>query len=185
MSFRIIWIFCLIVIGGVLTLFFFNKRENNIETPMAITNDTPTVSFDNINMVINSPLGQPQYKLSAPKYWLYHHEQKSEFDSPNIIIYSSEGNKIYATSKKGETYNENDVITLIGDVKIKQTATDEEPYPLNIFTDKLTVSQSQQQVTTDLPVIATRGAQKITALGMTLDLNNKILHLHNSVKGRL
>ncbi len=184
MSFRIIWIFCLIIAGGVLTLFFFNQRENYAEAPMAVSSDKPTVSFENINMVINSPLGQPQYKLSAPKYWLYHHEQMSEFDSPNIIIYNSEGSKIYATSKKGETYNENDVITLIGEVEIQQAPTDEEPYPLNIFTDRLTVSQSQQQVTTDLPVTATRGSQKITALGMTLNLNNKILHLHNNVKGR-
>ena len=184
MSFRLIWIFCLIVVGGVLTLYFFNQRESYLDAPIAATDNKPTVSFENINMVINSPQGQPQYKLAAPVYWLYHHEGKSKFDSPNIILYNSKGSEIYATSEKGETYNENDVITLIGNVEIKQAATDDEPYPLNIFTDKLTVSQSQQQVTTELPVTATRGSQKITAVGMTLNLNNKILHLHNQVKGR-
>lgn len=184
MSYRIIWIFCLIVVGAILMLSFLNQRENHVKPPLATNNDKPSVSFENIDLVINSPEGLPQYKLYSPKYWLYHHQQKSEFDSPNIIIYSNNGSKIYATSNKGETYNENDVITLIGDVKINQPATEEEPYPLNIFTDRLSVSQSQQQVTTDLAVTASRGTQTISALGMTLNLNNKVLQLHSNVKGR-
>jgi len=135
-------------------------------------------------MVINSPTGQPQYELSAPKYWLYHQEQRSEFDSPDIVIYNENGSKIYATSERGETYDENDVITLIGDVKIKQPGTEAEPDPLNIYTEKLSVSQKKQQVTSDQEVTATRGAEEVTALGMTLNLDDKILHLHQDVKGR-
>ena len=184
MPYRIIWIFCLIFVGGILTLSFLNKRENTAISPVASNDDKPSVSFKNIDMIINSPTGQPQYKLASPKYWLYEQEQKSEFDSPNIEIYNKDGSVIYATSKKGETYNENDVITLIGDVEITQPATNEDPNPLNIFTDKISVSQSAQQVTTDLPVTASRGSQKITALGMTLNLNTKILQLHSNVKAR-
>jgi len=185
MSFRLVWIFCLIVVSGALTLSFLNQRERNIETtaPTA-SNNSPTVSFENIEMTINSPNGQPQYELSAPKYWLYHQQQRSEFDSPDIVIYNENGSKIYATSEKGETYDENDVITLIGDVKIEQPSSSIEPDPLNIYTEKLTVSQKKQQVTTDLPVTATRGSQKVTALGMTLNLNDKVLHLHSNVKGQ-
>ena len=185
MSYRLVWIFCLIVVSAAVTLSFLNQRSSHVETiTPSSANNTPTVSFENIDMVINSPDGMPQYKLSAPKYWLYHQEQRSEFDSPNIVIYNENGSKIYATSAKGQTHDENNVITLIGDVKIEQPSTATEPYPLNIFTDKLTVSQKQQQVTTDLPVTATRGSQKVTALGMTLNLNNKILHLHSNVKGQ-
>ena len=184
MSYRIIWIFCLIFIGGGLTLSFLNQRENTAKSPIVNNNDKPSVSFENIDMIINSPTGQPQYKLSSPKYWLYQQEQRSEFDSPNIEIYNKNGSVLYATSIKGETYNENDVITLIGNVEITQPATNEDPSPLNIFTDKISVSQSEQQVTTDLPVTASRGSQKVTALGMTLDLNTKILQLHSNVKAR-
>ncbi len=184
MPYRIIWIFCLIFVGGGLTLSFLNQRENITNSPVVNNNDIPNVSFENIDMIINSPAGQPQYKLSSPKYWLYQQEQKSEFDSPNIEIYNKNGSVIYATSKKGETYNENDVITLIGNVEITQPATKEDPYPLNIFTDKIRVSQSEQQVTTDLPVTASRGSQKITALGMTLNLDTKILQLHSNVKAQ-
>jgi LPS export ABC transporter protein LptC len=184
MSFRLVWILCLIVIGGILTLSFLNQREIQTETSIPSTANKPTVSFSNINMIINSPSGIPQYKLSSPKYWLYHEEQRSEFDTPNIIIYDSGGGEIYATSEKGQTHDDNDIITLIGNVKINQLATNSDPYPLNIVTDKLTVSQSQQLITTDLSVTATRGSQKITAIGMSLNLNNKVLHLHNNVRGR-
>ncbi len=185
MSFRLVWIFCLIVVGGALTLSFLNQRERNVETAASSSsNNSPTVSFENIEMIINSPNGQPQYELSAPKYWLYHQQQKSEFDSPDIIIYNENGSKIYVTSEKGETRDENDLITLIGDVKIEQPSTIAEPIPLNIYTEKLTVSQKKQQVTTDLPVTAIQGSQKVTALGMTLNLNDKVLHLHSNVKGQ-
>jgi len=187
MSYRLVWIFCLIVVGAALTLSFFNQRSSHTEksaNTASSNSNTPTVSFENIDMVINSPNGQPQYEVSAPKYWLYHQEQRSEFDSPDIVIYNKNGSKIYASSEKGETRDENDVITLIGDVKIKQPGTEAEPSSLSIFTDRLTVSQKKQQVTTDLPVTATRGSQKVTALGMTLNLNDKILHLHSNVKGQ-
>ena len=184
MSFRLIWIFCLIVVGGMLTLTFFNQRERTLETTKTIETDKPSVSFENIDMIINAPNGQPQYRLAAPKYWLYHEQQTSEFESPNIVIYNENGSKIFATSEKGYTQNDNDVITLIGDVEVKQPASTKEPYPLNISTDELTVLQKQQQVTTDKPVTATRGSQKITAKGMTLNLSNKVLQLHKDVKGR-
>ncbi len=184
MSLRLIWIFCLIAVGGLVTLAFYNQREHVSEVSAPTTDSKPTVSFENIDMIINSPSGQPQYKLAAPKYWLYHKQQKSEFDSPDIVIYDEKGDEIFATSERGQTFNDNDVITLIGNVKVQQAATKEEPDPLHIFTDKLTVSQSQQEITSDLEVIATRGSQKITALGMTLDLNNKVLQLHRNVKGQ-
>jgi len=185
MSYRLIWIFCLIVVGAALTLSFLNQRSSYTEKPVAsASSNTPTVSFENIDMVINSPSGQPQYKLSAPKYWLYHQEQRSEFSSPDIIIYNENGSEIYASSEKGETRDENDVITLIGNVEIEQPGTEAEPSSLSISTDRLSVSQKKQQVTTDLPVTATRGSQTVTAVGMTLNLNDKILHLHNDVKGQ-
>lgn len=185
MSFRLLWIFCLIVVGGLVTLSFLNQRERNEEIAIpTASNNSPTVSFENIEMIINSPTGQPRYELSAPKYWLYHKQKRSEFDSPDIVIYNENGSKIYATSEKGETHDENDVITLIGDVKIEQPSSAAELTPLNIYTEKLTVSQKKQQVTTDLPVTATRGSQKVTALGMTLNLNDKVLYLHSNVKGQ-
>lgn len=185
MSLRLIWIFCLIAAGAALTLSFMDQRNNHTEasSPTA-TSNTPSVSFENIEMIVNSDAGQPKYELSAPKYWLYNQEQRSEFESPDIVIHNENGTKLYATSNKGETRDDNDVITLMGDVKIKQPSTEIEPESLNIFTEKLTVSQKTQLVTTDLPVIAIRGSEKVTAQGMTLHLNDEILHLHNDVKAQ-
>ena len=99
MSYRLVWIFCLIVVGATLTLSFLNNRSSHTDKPEnTASNNTPSVSFENIDMVINSPNGQPQYRLSAPKYWLYHEEEKSEFDSPDIVIFNENGSKIYALS---------------------------------------------------------------------------------------
>lgn len=185
MPYRLVWIFCLIVVGAALTLSFLNQRHSHIEKPqISANNNTPSVNFENIDMIINSPTGQPQYKVAAPKYWLYDKEQRSEFDSPDIIIFNENGSKIFASAEKGETQDENDVITLIGNVKINQPGSEAEPSSLSISTDRLTVSQKKQQVTTDLPVTATRDTQKITAVGMTLNLSDKTLYLHSNVKGQ-
>jgi len=185
MSLRLVWIFCLIAVGAAGTLSFMEQRNIYSETSSSeTTSNTPNVSFENIEMTINSSAGLPQYELSAPKYWHYNLEQRSEFESPDIVIHNENGSKIYATSEKGETHDESEVITLIGDVKIKQPSIDTELEPLNIFTEKLTVSQKTQLVTTDLPIIAVRGSEKVTANGMTLHLNDEILHLHSNVRAR-
>ena len=186
MSFRLIWIFCLIAVGAGLTLSFLNQRETKAKNaiPPKTSHSAPTVSFGNIEMIINSPDGQPQYELSSPKYWLYHKQKRSEFVSPEIVIYNKNGSKIYATSEMGTTHNENEVITLIGNVKIKQPSSEAASEPLSIYTEKLTVSKKYQQVTTELPVTATYGSQKITAVGMTLNLNDKVVYLHSNVKGQ-
>ena len=185
MPYRLIWIFCLIAVGAGLTLSFLSQRETKVETATPPTsNNAPTVSFENIEMIINSPDGHPQYELSSPKYWLYNQQQRSEFVSPDIVIYNENGSKLYATSKKGTTHDENDVITLIGNVKIRQPSSNAESEPLSIYTERLTVSQKNQQVTTDLSVAATYGSQKVTAVGMTLNLNDKVVHLHSNVKAQ-
>ena len=53
MSFKLLWIFCLIIVGGVLTLSFLNQRVSHIDTHISkLSDNTPTVSFDNIEMII-------------------------------------------------------------------------------------------------------------------------------------
>ena len=184
MLLRLVWLCCLIIVGATTTLWFINQRTSHIQVESAEISNTPSVSFSDIDMIINSAEGKPQYKLSAPLYWLYHEEQRSEFELPNIVIYRNNGNKIFANALKGQTHDDNNVITLIGDVKINQPKTESESYTLEILTDKLTVFPKDQRATTDAPVTAIRGPQMVTALGMTLDLNNQVLHLHNNVKGR-
>ena len=182
MLFRLVWIGCLIVVGAVMTLWFLNQRTSHTEVSHTTTSNKPSVSFNDIEMIINSSEGAPQYRLSAPKYWLYHDEERSEFDLPDIVIYGNNDSKIFAKALKGEAHNYNNVITLIGEVKVNQPKSESEPYILNIMTDKLTVFPKQQRATTDSPVTAIRGPQMMTALGMTLYLNTQVLHLHNNVK---
>ena len=183
MKLRLIWLSCLIIVGAALTLWFFNQRTSHIETVTHESVNTPSVSFNDIEMIINSTDGTPQYKLYAPKYWLYDDEKRSEFASPNIEIFRSNGSKVYANSLKGKTQDNNKIITLIGDVKIKQPKSDNNPYSLEVITDKLTIFPKEQRATTDSFVTAKRGNQIVSAIGMTLDIETEIVHMHSDVKG--
>ncbi len=163
-----------------MTLWFLNQRTNLAEDMTTAASNTPSVSFDNIEMTINSSEGVPQYKLSALKYWLY--QKYSELESPDIIIYRNDGSKIFAKALKGQTHDNNNVITLIDEVRINQPKSKNNPFLLRIMTDRLTVFPEKQRALTDAPVTAIRGSQKVTALGMTLDLNTDVLQLHSKVK---
>lgn len=184
MLLRLVWIGCLIVVGAASTLWFLNQRTHYTEAPTTATTNTPSVSFNGIQMIINSAEGAPQYKLSSPKYWLYHDEKRSEFELPDITIYRNNGSKIFAKALKGQTHDDNEVITLIGNVRIYQPKSGSEPHLLQIMTEKLTILPKQQRATTDSPVTAIRGPQMVTALGMTLDIDTQVLHLHSNVEGR-
>ena len=117
MLLRLLWLCCLIIVGASATLWFLNQRPEHTELSTTTTSNTPSVSFNDIEMIINSTDGNPQYKLYAPKYWLYDDEKRSEFESPDIEIYRKNGSKVFATSLKGKTHDDNKIITLIGDVK--------------------------------------------------------------------
>ncbi len=183
MSLRLVWISVLIVVGGVLVLSILNKRNPEIQQTNVQHPNTPSISFQDIRMTINSPSGQPQYKLSTPKYLLFSDEKRSEFDAPDIIIFRDNGKKIFATSNYGETYDNNNIITLIGDVKIKQPQSDDAEI-LNIFTEQLTFNQKEQLISTNLAVTAIQGSQKVDAHGMTFDVTKQVLYLHDNVNGR-
>lgn len=183
MLLRLLWLCCLIIVGAAATLWFLNQRPEHTKLSTTTTPDTPSVSFNNIEMIINSANGKPQYKLYAPKYWLYDSEKRSEFESPDIEIYRNNGSKVFAKSSKGNTRDDNKIITLIGDVEIKQPKSLNDPYLLEVFTDKLTIYPKKQRATTDSVVTAKRGNQNLQATGMTLDLDTQIVHLHNNVTG--
>ena len=181
---RLGWICCLITVGAIAPLGFLNQREYRTEVITAEFSNTPSVSFNDVEMIVNSSQGNPEYKLSAPAYWLYHDERRSEFELPEILIYRSDGSKIFARALKGQAYDGNNTITLIGNVKVNQPKTGSGPYISKISTDRLTVFPEKQRVVTDSPVTAIRGSQIVTALGMTLDLDTQVLHLHSDVVGR-
>ena len=184
MLLRLIWICCLIIGGAAATLWVLNLRPSHTEFPSDVTPAMPSVSFDDIEMIINSTEGKPQYKLHAPKYWLYDKEKRSEFEFPDIAIYRKNGSKVFAKALKGQTHEDNKVITLIGDVRIKQPQSQSDPHLLEIFTEKLIVYPKEQRATTDVDILATRGNQRLQAVGMSLDLDTQILYLHNDVNGR-
>lgn len=183
MSLRLIWVYCLIIIGAAVALWFLNQHASHTETTAMRTSDTPSTNFSDIEMVINSSKGRPQYKLSSPEYWLYHEERRTEFELPSITIYSNNGSKIFATALRGQTYDDNNVITLIGNVRINQPGPENDSHISKIMTDRLTIHPESQRAITDSPITATRESNIVKASGMTLNLNTQILHLHGNVEG--
>ena len=183
MTQRLFWICCLIIVGSVATLWFLNQRPSHSDTSDTNNTTTPSVSFENVVMVVNSDEGKPRYKFIAPKYWLYPIEQRSEFDNPDISIYGKSGSNLYAKANRGETFDNNDVITLIGDVKITQPKSKDNPHKLKVMTEKLTVLPDKEEAKTDILITAIRGPEMVTAIGMRLDFKEQILYLHNDVKG--
>ena len=183
MRLRLVWISCLIIVGAVLALLVPKKHTTTVKQVITPVSNAPTVSFSDVKMIINSPQGSPEYELFSPKYWLYHEEQRSKFLQPRIIIYSKKSGLIHAKSLEGETFDNNNIIMLLGDVEIDQENSEENNTPISIRTEKLTLYPEKQKAHTKSDVIAVRGKQKVTASGMTIDLDKQTLYLHSNVVG--
>lgn len=174
----------MIIMGTAVALWFLNQRDTTIEVNLPdISPDAPSASFNDVKMLINSPDGKPQYRLLASNYQLYDDEQRSEFDLPDITLYDNSGNQIYARALQGEAHSHTSVITLTGNVIINQAKPNTGSHQLKIITDTLTVFPEEQRATTDSAITATRGSQRFSARGMSLDLKTEVLHLHNNVEG--
>jgi len=182
MTLRLFWICCLIVAGATATLWFLSQRS--IHTVSLTHNDatTPSVLFYDVEMVVNSDEGKPRYKFTAPKYWLYPNENRSEFEQPEISIYGKNGDALYAKALRGETHENNDVITLIGEVYITKPKSKDTPHNLKVMTERLTILPNKDKATTDILITAIRGSEMVTAIGMTLDYKEQTLYLHNNVE---
>lgn len=181
---RLVWIGCLIILGSAAALWFLSQRDAPVEVSHADTApDTPSVSFDGVEMVINAANGKPQYKLLAARYQLYETENRSQFDLPSITLYDNEGRQIHAQALQGETQDDSSVITLTGSVRINQAQPGNDSHPLVITTERLIVFPEKQRATTDSTIMATRGAEMFSAQGMSLDLKKEVLYLHSDVEG--
>ena len=116
----------------------------------------PSTIFKDVEITVNSARGTPHYILSAPAYWLYPEQRRTEFELPNITIHPKNGGKISATALRGQTHNDDERLTLIGNVRIHQAAVAEDPHPYWF---------------------------EVTADRMTLSLNTRIIRLHGNVEG--
>ena len=181
---RLIWIGCLIILGAVAALWFLSQRDTPVEVNhTGPSPNTPSVSFDSVEMVINAPDGKPKYKVLAARYQLYETEKRSQFDLPNITLYDDEGSQIHAQALQGEAHDNSSVITLTGNVRINQAHPGNGSHPLVIATERLVVFPEKQRATTDSTITAMRGSEMFSAQGMSLDLKKEVLYLHSNVEG--
>lgn len=181
---RRVWIGSLIILGSAAALWFLGQRDAPVEVNHADTSpNTPSVSFDGVEMVINAADGKPRYKLLADKYHLYEIENRSQFDLPSITLYDDDGRQIHAQALRGESQDGSRVITLTGSVRINQAQPGYDSHPLVVTTERLIVFPEKQRATTDSTIMATRGGEMFSARGMSLDLKKEVLYLHSDVEG--
>lgn len=181
---RLIWIGCLIILGAAAALWFLSQRDTPVEVSRTgIPLNTPSVSFDSVEMVINAADGKPRYKVLADRYQLYETENRSQFDLPSITLYDNEGSQIHVQALQGEAHDDSSVITLTGNVRINQAQPGNSPHPLVITTERLIIFPEKQRATTDSTITAMRGSEMFSAQGMSLDLKKEVLYLHSNVEG--
>lgn len=181
---RLIWIGCLIILGAAAALWFLSQRDTPVEASRTGTPlNTPSVSFDSVEMVINAADGKPRYKVLADRYRLYETENRSQFDLPSITLYDNEGSQLHVQALQGEAHDDSSVITLTGNVRINQAQPGNSSHPLVITTERLIVFPEKQRATTDSTITAMRGSEMFSAQGMSLDLKKEVLYLHSNVEG--
>lgn len=140
--------------------------------------------------------GKLSYELYSEKV-NYYDKQTSDkpevvLDKPHLIVYDTDANAtkqnaavnttLSVTADKAEGSEQQDQLTLIGNVVLEQQAIDGKITRLN--TDQLLLQPQRRYAETDKPVIISDTAGTTSATGLKVFFDEKRIELLSNVKGK-
>lgn len=156
---------------------------SHIEKTTLIANDKN--EYD----IVSHQFTQNQYDksghlASTSKTPVLHHYINGDysiFESPHFILHNKQGEWIIDAAK-GKSINQNEKVTLWGNVTMVQPATKTSPMT-TILTDHATIYPSKSYAKTDAYVTINRGHTVIEGLGATANLKSGIITLLSQTRG--
>lgn len=107
--------------------------------------------------------------------------EHSELTTPRSIHYRDNGTQLLTTSDTGITLDDNSRTDLAGNVIVHDN-----PDSLSgttLKTEHLTIYPEKDFAETDQPVVIESPETIMAGVGMDIEFNNRIMNLHNQVKG--
>jgi lipopolysaccharide export system protein LptC len=143
----------------------------------------PDLVVENLSAVKSGPDGQPRQLLSASRMVHYPYDDSTHLTEPLFRRLDPAAPPLSMRAERGVVSSNGEDVNLMGNVRVVR----EDPGPrgaLTLDTDTLHVIPDQDLAQTDAPVRISDANTTLTAVGLELDAQNRVLVLKSQVKGR-
>lgn len=141
----------------------------------------PNAFAFNITFIQMDDNGQINNIMRSPKLIHYPYQNSAVFQQPIITIMNPKANPYHITAKYGHSTYGNKIVTLLGNVKLRQQAGSNNK-ELSIATNAATFYPREKYITTSQSVTIQQPGLTTTAIGASDDLNKKIITLKSHIK---
>lgn len=169
----------------LMALFFWDLKNDFSSSPK----DTAVSELDQLPSSIVDKAKRSQFdetglrtqKLESPKLSYSSQAKTMMIERPVIHLHGKEANWL-ASSDRGEYRENEEHLSLSGNVELIQNESGEAKAPIKMRTERLNYDSITQIIDTDQSVLITTEGHVIESLGMRLDLANSVFILTENVK---
>ncbi len=127
--------------------------------------------------------GRPQHTLHARRMAHYPDDDTTHLEAPRLVSYRGANEAVTVTAKKALLSGNGENAYLTDEVRLVRAARDGNS-ELIMETDWLHVMPEEHIAKTDRPVRISDANMLITAVGLELNSETRVLKLHSNVRGR-
>lgn len=126
--------------------------------------------------------GMLQTKFKSPKMLHYYTENKTEFESPDFLIYTKTTSPWHIFALHGQALSGIESIKLWDNVRVHQDQ-GKTNHELNLQTSEMTLHPKTQTANTNQPVLLMQPGYQVSAVGVDLSLKEEKVDLISNAKG--
>lgn len=144
--------------------------------------ESPAYTVENFAAVTLNPQGRPDYRLEAPHMAHYRGQNALDLTEPYVLVFREEGAPWQLRAERGWVLEDEDRVYLHGRVTVHRPASAAEP-AVDLETREVVLQPRAKLAATDAALDATRGLERVQAVGLRADLASGQFELLKDVQG--
>jgi lipopolysaccharide export system protein LptC len=172
----------LIALLAALTFWLERAMQGSVREPGAASRHDPDYIVDKLSAVRMGEDGAALYTLSAAKMLHYPDDDSTLLAAPKFVSYRSPKAPVTVTAKQAVVSSNGEHVYFQDEVRVVRAAYGEHS-ELVMQTSFLHVVPDQHIAKTDRPVTLTDAATTVTAVGLELNSETRVIKLLSNVRG--
>ncbi len=176
-----LWLPMTLLVMLALITFWIQQSVKEAGGRIGASLSEPDSIVENFLAISTDVAGVPRYRLSAEKLNHFSGDRLTLLDNPILTHIHENQGEMQISSKQASVSPEGDKVVFTGDVNLLRRA-DGERGELSMRTSRLEVLTEKSEAITEEPVVIQQPGMQITASGLHLFANTRILKLKGRVK---
>ncbi|HXF66572.1 MAG TPA: LPS export ABC transporter periplasmic protein LptC [Burkholderiales bacterium] len=172
----------LIAVIAALTFWLERAVQGSAREPSGASRHDPDYIVENLSALRMGEEGTALYSLSAARMLHYPDDDSTLLTAPKFVSYRSQRAPVTVTARQAVVSSNGEHVYFQDDVRVVRAAYDEHS-ELVMRTSFLHVIPDQHLARTDRPVTITDAATTVTAVGLELNSETRVIKLLSNVRG--